>query len=239
MTKNNTALVTGGSKRLGKAIVLKLAQMGYDIALHYSSSQESALQTANEVRQKGMACELFKADLSKEEELKTLISKTLDKFSNLRILVNSASIFKSAKIKETEFDLFVKHFAINLKAPFFLSKFFTAQVKQGQIINLLDTNIVQNKNSHAAYLLTKKALAEFTSMAAIEFAPQFRVNGIAPGLILPPADKDEAYLNNLSKKIPLQRKGDADKITAALQFLVQHDYLTGQVIFVDGGMHLQ
>ena len=125
-----------------------------------------------------------------------------------------------SKITNTKNDIYNKIFDINLKTPFILSRDFARVVDSGDIINIIDTKITKNDFQYAAYTLSKKILADFTLMTANEFAPNIRVNGIAPGLILPPVDKTEQYLDNIAKKIPLKRKGDISDITNVLEFLL-------------------
>ena len=233
-----TALITGGARRIGQAIALELASLRYNVALHYHHSREPAEVTAVEIRQKGVECELFRCDLSDENKTSQLISKVFRKFPGLNLLVNSASIFEKSKFVVKDVKLFNDHFATNLKAPFILSCEFFRLCKKGQIINLLDTNIVKNKTSQVAYLLTKKSLADMTKLAAVEFAPHVRVNGIAPGLILPAKGNTTEHLDRMARNIPLQRKGDPGYITQSIKFLIENDYLTGQFIFNDGGEHL-
>ncbi len=233
-----TAVVTGASKRIGQAIALMLAGWGYKIALHYNHSQKKAQSTAGQIEKLGTECELFDCDLANEQEVSKLMSRIYKKFPDLNLLVNSASIFKKSKFEIKDLKLFNDHFAVNLKAPFILSCEFYRLCKKGQIINLLDTNIVKNKTGHAAYLLTKKSLADMTKLAAIEFAPHIRVNGIAPGLILPPRGETSRYLDRMADGIPLRRKGDVSYITQSVKFLLENDYLTGQFLFIDGGEHL-
>lgn len=233
-----TALVTGGARRIGQAVALELASLGFDIALHYHHSKEQAELSAVEIRQKGVRCELFPCDLSDERQTSYLISKVFQKFPDLNLLVNSASIFERSKFTIKDLKLFNDHFAVNLRAPFILSCEFFRLCKKGQIINLLDTNIVKNKTSQPAYLLTKKSLSDMTKLAALEFAPHIRVNGIAPGLILPAKGDTAESLDRMAQKIPLQRKGDLFTMTQSVKFLIENDYLTGQIIFNDGGEHL-
>ena len=166
------------------------------------------------------------------------MTEVVKRFSGLNLLVNSASIFEKSKFAVKDLKLFNSHFAINLKAPFILSCEFFRFCKKGQIINLLDTKIVKNKTSHVAYLLTKKSLADMTKLAAVEFAPDIRVNGIAPGLILPAKGDAVESLERMARNIPLKRKGDLSGITQSIKFLIENDYLTGQIIFNDGGEHL-
>ncbi len=219
-------------------MALELASLGFNIALHYNHSKGEAQTVAAKIRQKDVECELFSCNLSDENQTLHLVSKVFKKFSDLNLLVNSASIFERSEFAVEDLKLFNDHFAINLKAPFILSCEFFRLCKKGQIINLLDTNIVKNKTSHVAYLLSKKSLAGMTKLAAIEFAPDIRVNGIAPGLILPAKGDTAESLDRMAQNIPLKRKGGLSTITQSVRFLIENDYLTGQFIFNDGGEHL-
>ncbi len=239
MPKKNiqkAALITGGAKRIGQAICLKLADSGYDIALHYDQSKKEALQTAQYIRKKGRDCALFRCDLANQQETSRLIKTVQKTFSDLNLLVNNASVFKPSTLKKSSLKDLDRDLSLNLKTPFILTRDFANICKQGQIINLLDTNIVQHQSSHFIYLLTKKALHELTKMAAVELGPQIRVNAIAPGFILPPAGKTDS--KKLIKNIPLKRQGNLFNISQAVEFLIKNEYLTGQVIFVDGGKSL-
>ncbi len=237
-SQRGTALVTGAAKRIGQAIALMLAENGFDIAVHYQHSRNDAEATAKLIRKKGVRCELFACDLNNEAQTLSLIRDVHLKFSNLNLLINCASIFEKSKFTTADLSLFDRHFAVNLKAPFILSCEFRTVCHHGQIINFLDTDIVENKTDHVAYLLTKKALVEMTKMAAVHFAPDIRVNAIAPGLILPPKGQTDEYLNRRAQGIPLKRKGDVVSICKSVKFLIDNDYLTGQIIFNDGGEHL-
>ena len=232
------ALITGGAKRIGKEIALLLSVLGYDIALHHSRSADEAKKTATEIENNGAACELFKCDLENEKQTLTLIGRIKRRFPHLRLFINSASIFERSTLAKLDLHSLNKHFSVNFKAPYILSCEFARLCKKGQIINLLDTNIVKNKTAYVNYLLSKKSLANFTEIAAAKFAPHIRVNGIAPGLILPPKNKNDEYLNRLAKNIPLQKRGNPNQIALAVQYFVESEYTTGQILFVDGGEHL-
>lgn len=233
------ALVTGGGKRIGRAIVLALAKAGYDIALNYNSSYKEAKETAKEVKRLGQKCILFQFNFTKVVNGANLIKKAKKKLPKLCLLINNASIFKNGEFLKTSVDLFEKHFNTNFKVPFFLSQDFAKFCKKGQIINMLDTNIVRKQSKYFAYTLSKKMLYEFTKMAAVELAPNIRVNAIAPGPILPPPGKNEEYLKLAGEKVPLKRKGEIKNILQALIFFLENDYITGQCIFVDGGKNLR
>ena len=235
---SKVALVTGGAKRIGRAICLKLAQLGYDIALHYNASSKEARELAQLIRQNTQHCEIFRCDLANESQISQLIKKVYAKYKRLDVLINSASLFEKSNFKNETNALFNKHFNVNFKAPFILTRDFARLATKGQIINILDANVVKNKTSHLSYLLSKKSLYELTKVAAVELAPHIRVNGIAPGFILPPKGATENYLNRLRNKIPLQTQGSPEQIAFCVEFLLKNPYVTGQVIFNDGGEHL-
>ena len=232
------ALVTGASQRIGKSIALALAAKGYDIALHYNHSKAKALQTAKEIQKHKVQCELFQANLSDATHVTQLIPQVTKTFPKLTVLVNNASIFEKDQLHTGNINDLDKHMTTNFQAPYQLSIDFAKKCKKGHIINILDTHIVQNTTHHLTYLLSKKALAELTQIAAIELAPHIRVNGIAPGLILPPPGEKRAYLDRLAKRIPLKKKGNVNDVTKTVAFLMENPYITGQIIFVDGGEHL-
>jgi pteridine reductase len=233
-----TALVTGGAQRIGRAICLMLAERGYNIALHYNQSRKEAVELAREISSKGVICEVFACDLSKEKEVLLLLGKARARFHDLNLLINNASIFIPSKFERKELKLLDAHWMINFKTPFILSADFARLCKEGQVINILDTKVVMNKTSHIAYIISKKALHELTKLCAVEFAPKIRVNAVAPGIILPPPGKGKEYLQKRAQEVPLKKTGDVRYITQSIEFLLQNDFVTGQVIFADGGEHL-
>ena len=235
---NRAALVTGAARRIGREISLRLAEEGWDVVLHYSSSHEEAERTAGQIRGNGVACHLLQADLADSKRVVEIIPAALSLAPGLELLVNNASIFERSPIAETDIALYERHMAVNLRAPFFLIRDFASLCKKGQVLNLLDTRIVRNESAYAAYTLTKKSLAELTRMAAREFAPSIRVNAVAPGLILPPEGGDTDTFERMAARIPLERGGDPKQIADAAIFLAGSEFITGQVIHVDGGEHL-
>lgn len=231
------ALVTGASKRIGKAIALTLADMGYDILLHYNRSMKAADATAQLIEDKGQRCRLKQANLQNDEDVRNLIGDLPESVS-LEILVNNASIFGKSNIKSGDIGYFDTLFDVNFRAPYILTKIFGLRCQNGLILNLLDTKINKNKSEYADYWLTKKTLEAFTRLSATQLAPDIRVNGIAPGLILPPEGKDQAYLQSMAPSIPLKSIGDLEKLTQTVKFLVDNTFVTGEIIHVDGGEHL-
>jgi len=236
---NRTAIVTGGAKRLGSAIAIALAEKGYDIALHYHSSQPSAVDVQQHIESLGKKCQLFTCNFNDMKQVAQLIPQIAAVFPDCEVLINSASIFERVRLMETDEDIFDRHFTINFKTPFFLSRDFARYFKKGHIINILDTKISKPLIEYFTYTLSKKTLFEFTKMAAKELAPAIRVNGICPGLILPPPGEDEVYLDEKSRNIPLKRKGSIENVTSAIYFLLENPFITGEWIFVDGGEHLK
>ena len=242
-TKNSFALgavlITGGAKRIGRTIALHLARQGYSIALHYNSSRNDAANLTQEISELGVRCDVFKAELTDAKSVAALIPAVLKKLPDLRFLINNAAIFEKSTLKDLDIKDFDRELAINLRAPFILTSQFARYIKEGAVINILDTNVTKDKTGHISYLLAKKGLSEMTRIAAVELAPDIRVNGIAPGLILPPEAKGKDYLDRLVKNVPLRRKGEPEDVACAIQFLLENTYITGQTIFVDGGEHLK
>lgn len=237
-SSKGAALVTGSAIRLGKHIALALAGEGYDIALHYNSSKDKAEATAQEIRQLGVKCETFQFNLKEAENISAFMSHVKVTFPALNILVNSASGYTQATIADTTVDTFDTQFALNLRAPFFLTRAFAKMVDKGHVINIIDNKIGFNQFNYAAYLLSKKAFAEFTRMAALELAPNIRVNGVAPGVVLPAKTRSQEYIDWRIQGIPLRMQGDTGHITQAILSFLQNDFITGQIIVVDGGENI-
>jgi pteridine reductase len=234
---NDTALITGGSKRVGKAVVEHLAARGWNIAIHFNSSEEPAAELEHQLQKKypGQMFLRIKADLAIENEVERLIPAVISKTGILHLLVNNASVFQPAYLRKTSSKLFDIHMNVNLKAPFILIRDFAAHCKTGNIINLTDTRITKNRSDYAAYSLSKKALWALTQMAALELAPDIRVNAIAPGVTLPPEGKSDDYLWKLAEKIPMKKPGGTDPILRSVDFILENTLVTGQLLFADGG----
>ena len=235
---SNAVLITGGAQRIGKSIALALADRGFDIALHYNHSRDEAAKVAQEIRQKGVRCDLFACDIQKEAQVLLLLEKAHRKFPHLNLLVNNASIFKPSGLGRQGLKSLDSHWAINFRAPFIMTGEFARLCRKGQIINILDTKITKNKTDYVGYLLSKKALGELTKISAVALAPNIRVNGISPGIILPPPNKGREYLEKRAEHIPLKKPGDVRYITKSVEFLLDNEFVTGHTVFVDGGEHL-
>ena len=233
------ALITGGSDRIGKAVAIHLAKQGYHLVLHYNSAKEKAenLQMHIESTYR-VKVALLQINFLKENDFDRIFEDFKKKNITIEVLVNCASDFIPSSFNERGSELFDKEMTINLKIPYLLTKAFARVFGKGNIINFVDTKVAKNKTVHLDYILSKKLLKDFTKISAVELAPNIRVNAIAPGLILPPEGKDESYLLNLAKDIPLKTIGNLDEILKAFQFILDSYFFTGQILYIDGGEHL-
>jgi len=230
-----TALVTGGAVRLGRAIVLHLAGRGYDIALHYATSNESAGETAQEARELGVRCETYCADFTSLNEISLLMGRVLGDFSSLDILVNSAANFIQENLEETSDRGLLDTINVNLIAPFTLMREFKRRVISGLIINILDERILRRVSTFGAYSVSKSALAHLTELSAVEWGETVRVNAIAPGLILPPAGSSNEYLTKSAPNIPTKTHGYISDILRGFDYLIDSPFVNGEILFIDGG----
>ena len=241
-----TALVTGAGVRLGRATALALSAEGINVVAHYNTSRDGAEQTAADARAAGVDAWTVQADLDDQTALEALFDRAVGAAGAIDILINNASIFPGSRLVDfTQADLDTNVW-INAMAPLVVARHFAAQFEpsgaladgEGAIVNFLDTRISEYDRNHVAYHLSKRMLHSLTRLMAIEFAPAVRVNAVAPGLILPPPDKDAAYLEKLARRIPLQRTGCAVDVTNAVVYLLRSPFVTGQILFVDGGQNL-
>jgi pteridine reductase len=226
------AVVTGGAVRLGKALAL---------AVHYNSSAGPAAATVGEIKALGSDAVALRADLSRPDQVPSLIEQAAQQWGRLDILVNSAAIFEPADLAHTSVESWDRHFAINLRAPFFLSQAFAAHVgkeRRAHIVNIADWRGTRPDTSYLAYSLTKAGVLAMTQGLALALAPNIQVNAIAPGAILPPPGKDQAFLDRLADAIPVQRVGSPAEVAGTLLYLLKSDFVTGETVFVTGGQHL-
>jgi pteridine reductase len=237
--KNSVALITGAAKRIGRAIACRFAEAGIDIILHYNRSEKAARELAQSMKEYGVRTWLIQADLSRPKEVDTLFHKGIGSAGAIDILVNNASIFPADTLTSFTPVSLYENINVNALAPLLLCRSFARQQRKGKIINFLDARITDYDCHHAAYHLSKRMLYDLTKLMALEFAPSITVNGVAPGLILPPPGETGDYLEKLKKTNPLHAYGTVEEITSAVIFLIQTEFITGQVIYVDGGRHLK
>jgi len=237
--QGRVALVTGGARRIGAAIALALGRAGAGVVLHYRESRDAAEALAADLRGLGVAAHTVAGDLSVPEEAEGLVAAATAVAGPLDLLVNNASIFPSVTIDDMTPEQLHENINVNALAPFLVSRAFARQGRPGSIVNLLDTRIASYDRNHLAYYLSKQMLDSMTRAAALEYAPGIRVNGVAPGLILPPAGEGADYLARLAGTNPLHRTGAPEDIAEAVLFLFRSPFITGEVIYVDGGRHLR
>ena len=235
-----TALITGASKRIGKAIAAHLATNGWNVIIHYNHSEKFANKLIDELKSEfsEQLFEKVQSDLNDTKEVLMLVPNIVGQFGAFQLLINNASVFDGGYLKDTTPELFDKQLNVNFKAPFFLMRDFFNYCKKGNVINLVDTRITTNKSDFSAYSLSKKGLWEITKMAALEFAPDVRVNAIAPGVTLPPEDQDKEYLEKLAKNIPMRKPGGVEPILKSIDYILGNEFITGQLLFADGGENI-
>lgn len=236
--KGMNAIITGSAKRIGKALSLCLAQEGINLALHYNSSDKEAKELEKILADYSIKTTLIKQDLSVTNAGETIFKSAIDRLGKIDILINNASIFPEHSVETFSYEDLITSVNIHAWAPLQLSRCLYSQCKKGIIINILDTRLWDYDLRHVSYYLGKQLLRNITRILAVEFAPKIRVNAIAPGLILPPPGETQEYLKKMSKTNPLQTFGDEKDVSDAVIFLLKAKFITGQVIFVDGGRFL-
>ncbi|HEX9939944.1 MAG TPA: SDR family oxidoreductase [Longimicrobium sp.] len=234
-------LVTGGAVRVGRAISLALASEGMRVIVHYNSSSGEADALVEEIRSSGGEAVAIGADLSRGDAVERLARQAAEAFGGVDVLVNNASVFPPERLEETDEALWDRTLAVNLKAPFLLTRHLAATLRErrGQVVNLCDLAGVQTWAAYAAHGVSKAGLVHLTRVAARSLAPQVRVNGIAPGAVLPPESMGEDELDALARSTPLKRIGSPEDVTRALLYLLHAEYVTGEVLVVDGGRMLR
>jgi NAD(P)-dependent dehydrogenase (short-subunit alcohol dehydrogenase family) len=240
------ALVTGGAHRLGKVLALALARRGYAILVHYHSSTEEAAVTLDEIRTFGVPAFLHCADLRADDGVSSLVAfadallnNDSNQLARFAVLVNSAALMPRGDARSISAAQWDATLALNLRAPFLLSQAAARRMTEGGlIVNMSDVGAQKAWSSFPAYTVSKAGLDAMTRVLARAFAPSVRVNAIAPGLVLPPNDLPPEEWYRLTAKTPLKRPADTQEIAAALDFLLDDEYVTGQVISVDGGYSL-
>jgi NAD(P)-dependent dehydrogenase (short-subunit alcohol dehydrogenase family) len=234
------ALVTGGAKRVGRAISLHLARAGYAVAVHCNRSADDAAALKKEIDSSGGRCVVLTADLSDRRTLEPLVAQAAGALGPLTLLINNASIFEEDEIAALDPDRWDRQLAINLEAPVFLAKAFAAQAPSGRssIVNLLDQRVLKPTPLFFSYAIGKAALYDATHMLAQALAPAIRVNGVAPGPTLPSSRQSEADFAKQVERLPLRRHAGPDEIAKAVLFLAHAEGVTGTVIPVDGGQHI-
>ena len=236
-TQDRIALVTGGAHRLGRALALALARAGCDVAVHYHSSADAAARTVRDIKALGRRAVALPADLACADAAEPLVEQCVGALGGLDVLVNSAALFERAPIADIDAAAWDRVQAVNLRAPFLLSRAAAPHLARrgGTIVNITDLSAFQPWPSYAHHAVSKAGLVHLTRVLARAHAPAVRVNAIAPGTVLPPADDagDEA-----ADRRVLAEAGSPADVERALLYLVQSPFVTGEVLVVDGGRML-
>ncbi|KAA9005303.1 SDR family oxidoreductase [Histidinibacterium aquaticum] len=245
------ALVTGGAKRLGRAMALYLAERGYDVVVHYGASAEAAEQTAQDIRDLGRRAAAVRADLTVESETQGLIPAAMEALGGpITCLVNNASIFEYDTLKSATRDGWDRHMESNLRAPFVLTQAMAGNipepsddengepVAQGLVVNLIDQKVRKLTPEHMTYTIAKAGLWAFTRTAAQSLGKRVRVNAIGPGPTLQGARQPDDHFAGQRAATILERGSNPSDICTALGFFIDSPAVTGQLLCVDGGQHL-
>ena len=247
--EGKAVLVTGAAKRIGRSLALTVARLGGDVVVHYGGSKIEAESLAFEIEALGRRVRLIQADLSDPEQAASLVPQALED-GPLFALINNASIFEPLDWHSVSLETWNRHLMINLTAPFLLSQAFASGLQagglqagsladgdHGRIINLLDWRALRPGADHLPYTISKAALAALTRSLAQALAPRITVNGLALGAILPPSDGGAA--ERVIENVPARRWARLEEVEQALSFfLTGPEYVTGEIIHIDGGRHL-
>ena len=239
--QGSLALVTGGARRVGRAIALELGAGGSDIAVHYGRSEAEAAATIEDLAAHGVEARPVQADLSDLDSSASLPDRVVETFGRpANILVNSASGFPTDSLTDATPEGWRSAHALTLDAPVFLTQAFSRLLgdEPGAVINITDVRTATPYKTHFSYIVAKGGLDAFTRAAAVALGPTIRVNAVALGVILPPPGEDEAFAEKLASRLPLQRVGGTDPVARAVRFLVEDDFITGEIVRIDGGGHL-
>jgi NAD(P)-dependent dehydrogenase (short-subunit alcohol dehydrogenase family) len=245
------ALVTGGARRLGRAMALALAQRGHDVVVHYAGSGEEAAEVVAEIGALGRRAVAVQSDLLEDARTATLIARAREAIgAPLAVLINNASIFEYDRLGSITADSWERHIASNLRAPVMLTQDFAAQAPQAEpdargepvaqalVINMIDQRVLKLTPEFASYTVAKMGLWAFTRTAAQALAPHIRVNAIGPGPTLRGGRQSESHFARQRAATLLQRGANEDDIISALGYFLDAPAVTGQLLCVDGGQHL-
>ena len=239
MTK--TALVTGAAKRIGRAIAIALANAGYDIGVHFGRSHDDALALVRELETLGVKAQAIQGDLSDVANVAGLIDRAREALGPIDVLVNNASVFADDRARSLTLDSWQTHMDTNLLAPVLLSQAFAAQpdLREGaSIINMIDQRVLKPSPPFFSYSMSKAGLWHATRTLAQALAPHIRVNAVGPGPTLKSIHQSEADFAREARSTLLQKPTSPDEVAAAVIYLLSAPSVTGQMICVDSGQHL-
>jgi len=236
----NKIIITGGATRIGAAIAKKLSGPRVEIVIHYNKSKSNAEKLKKELSRNSTNVYLVKGDLSKEPDLKKIVKFCKKKLKYFNCLINNASLFENDKLENFTIDSWGKHLRTNLRAPAYLSKEFSKNIKgkNNNIINIIDQRVFKLTPFFFSYTISKTGLYILTKTSAISLAPKIRVNGIAPGPTLKNKRQSKKHFRKQYLATPLKRQVNVSEICNAVDFFIKNRSITGQVLAVDSGQNL-
>ncbi len=235
------ALITGAARRIGRALAIAAAGVGYDVAIHHLHSSAEAQSLAEEIAALGRRAHVLKADLGDGAQASGLVGEAHRALGPVTLLINNASAFEDDRVETFDSKSWRRHMEVNLHAPLVLAQAFAAELpqdRQGLILNLLDQRVWNPNPQFLSYSLSKHALWTATRTLAQALAPRIRVNGIGPGPTLPSIHQTAEAFRAEAANVPLKRRAEPAEIVAAALYLIDAPSVTGQMIAVDGGQHL-
>lgn len=239
-----TVIVTGGSRGIGAAIVVELAKNNYNVVLNYNNSEEKAKKIQKELKEQGINIEIFKADVSKREDVKKLVNFTIEKYNNIDILINNAGIDQIKPFMDITNEDWNKIIQTNLNSVFYCSQEVLRNMihnKKGCIINISSIWGITGASCEVAYSVSKAGIDGMTKALAKEMGlSNIRVNSIAPGIVDTDMNKELSFeeLQELKNEIPLGRVAAPEEIVKSVKWLIDDEYVTGQIISVNGGWNI-
>jgi NAD(P)-dependent dehydrogenase (short-subunit alcohol dehydrogenase family) len=236
--KNKTAIITGGARRVGKAITLALAHAGANVVINYNTSRDEAEQTLNEVRAFGVKAIAVQADIGQFDQVRVLANAAIEQFGAVDILVNGAAPFEQTPMPTNDLADWHRITNILIHGTMYLANSVAPQmIKRGSgvIINIVDLYAWHPRKNFAAHSVGKAGMLQLTRQLALEYAPNVRVNAVAPGPVLPPPEFTPERIALTAARTLLNRWGTPQDVADAVLFLVRADFITAQTIVVDGG----
>jgi len=236
------ALVTGGARRVGRAIVEDLARNGWRVAIHYGASRDEAETTAAAINSAGGQAVAVQGDLEHVDGLARIIQKAAKALGPLTLLVNNAALYEKDLVGNLSGSLWQRQLAVNLAAPVFLAEAFAQQLpdaSEGNVVNLLDPRVFRPNPDYFSYQISKSGLLAATETLALALAPRIRVNGIAPGPVLQSAPSTPARFAQRTARLPLRRPPHLAEFGRTVRYLVENRSITGQVIGLDSGQRIE
>lgn len=236
--QGKVALITGGAHRVGKAITMMLATAGANVVVNYNTSAMAAQQTVAEAQALGVDAMAFQCDISELANVQTMSAQIHKHFGGVDILINSADLFDKHPFPTDNYTTWHKLINITVNGSFYVSNEIAPGMLArggGTIVNIVDLTAWQPARQFMAHSVAKAALLAMTRQMALELAPSIRVNAVAPGPVLPPPGYTEAQMERIANRTLLERWGSAEDVAAAVKYLIEADYVTADVIRVDGG----